>query len=335
MIQDNNNSSTARYSEPEQVDLIDLGIQIWHGKLTVIVCMIVAILLATSYLFFAKEKWTSTALITQPDSGQVSSYANAMNILYDTNAPTITTIQQNLISHFNSSFSALSEKLDNQEKPERLNVEAAIKGQNLPLRVSYVANSAEQAQKILAQYIQQIDDDVVNAVKADLNSSIISRKSELEQLLVSSEKVATEQKALRIAQIAQALTIAEQAKIKTPQVQQAEQVSQDTMFMLGSDALSSMVKNEATRPLTFPDSYYQVRQRLLDVNNLVTTTNSNNNSIVTNFHAYRYVMKPTLPFRRDSPKRAVTMMLALLLGGIVGGGIVLGRNALLKHKQKV
>ena len=41
-------------------------------------------------------------------------------------------------------------------------------------------------------------------------------------------------------------------------------------------------------------------------------------------HAYRYVMKPTLPIRRDSPKKAITLILAVLLGGMVGAGIVLG-----------
>ncbi len=35
-------------------------------------------------------------------------------------------------------------------------------------------------------------------------------------------------------------------------------------------------------------------------------------------------MKPTLPIRRDSPKKAITLILAVLLGGMVGAGIVLG-----------
>ncbi len=51
-------------------------------------------------------------------------------------------------------------------------------------------------------------------------------------------------------------------------------------------------------------------------------------------HAYRYVMKPTLPIRRDSPKKAITLILAVLLGGMVGAGIVLGRNALRNYNAK-
>jgi len=333
MTQDNYKSSTGHSSEPEQIDLIDLIVQIWRGKVTIIVCVIVAILLAVGYIMVAKEKWTSTALITQPDSGQVSSYSTAMNILYGNSAPSIGAIQQDFITRFNSSFSALSESLDNQEEPEKLNIETAVKGQSLPLRVSYTAHTAEEAQQTLAKYIQQVDDSVAKAVEGDLKSNIGSRKNDLEQSLTTQEKVATEQKALRIAQISQALTIAEQSKIKLPQVQQADQVSQDTMFMLGSDALSAMVKNEATRPLTFPDSYYQTRQTLLDVDNLMTG-GKDDEPKVSNIHAYRYVMKPTLPFRRDSPKRAIILVLSVLLGGMVGAGIVLGRNALRNYQPK-
>ena len=45
-------------------------------------------------------------------------------------------------------------------------------------------------------------------------------------------------------------------------------------------------------------------------------------------------MKPTLPIRRDSPKKAIALILAVLLGGMVGVGIVLGRNALRNYNAK-
>lgn len=45
-------------------------------------------------------------------------------------------------------------------------------------------------------------------------------------------------------------------------------------------------------------------------------------------------MKPTLPIRRDSPKKAIILVLAVLLGGMIGAGVVLGRNALRGYKAK-
>lgn len=321
-----NNNLTGRNNEPEQIDLIDLVVQLWRGKVTIFACVIIAILLAVGYLAVAKEKWTSTAIITQPDAGQLANYSNAMNVLYGGNAPQINDLQANMIGRFNSAFSALSETLDNQDEPEKLTIDASVKGQPLPLKVTYQAPTAEDAQKTLAKYIQQVDENISKEVNADLAKSITTRTSDFEQSLNAQEKVAQEQKALRIAQISQALSVAKEANIKLPQVQQADQVSQDTMFMLGSDALSSMVQNEATRPLALSDGYYQTRQNLLAVKALKIEPDS--------VHAYRYVMKPTLPIRRDSPKKAITLVLAVLLGGMIGAGVVLGRNALRNYKPK-
>ncbi len=67
----NNNNATGRSNDPEQIDLIDLVMQLWRGKMTIFVCVIVAILLAVGYILVAKEKWTSTAIITQPDAGRL------------------------------------------------------------------------------------------------------------------------------------------------------------------------------------------------------------------------------------------------------------------------
>ncbi|EOM3337141.1 LPS O-antigen chain length determinant protein WzzB, partial [Escherichia coli] len=321
-ISDNNMSG--RSHDPEQIDLIDLLMQLWRGKVTIIICIVVAIALAVGYLAVAKEKWTSIAIVTQPDAGQLASYNNAMDVLFGANAPEMTDVQAGFIGRFSSAFSALAETLDNQQEPEKLSIDAAVKGQTLPLKVSYTGKTSEEAQKTLAQYIQQVDEGVAKELNADLSMSMETRLADLQKSLAAQEAVAKEQKTLRIAQMTQALKVAQQSNIKLPQVQQVDQVSQDSMFMLGSEALSSMVENEATRPLTFSDQYYQTRQNLLEVQALEVAPDS--------VHAYRYVMKPTLPIRRDSPKKAITLVLAVLIGGMIGAGVVLGRNALRGYK---
>ncbi|EGZ2696090.1 LPS O-antigen chain length determinant protein WzzB [Escherichia coli] len=323
-ISDNNMSG--RSHDPEQIDLIDLLMQLWRGKVTIIICIVVAIALAVGYLAVAKEKWTSIAIVTQPDAGQLASYNNAMDVLFGANAPEMTDVQAGFIGRFSSAFSALAETLDNQQEPEKLSIDAAVKGQTLPLKVSYTGKTSEEAQKTLAQYIQQVDEGVAKELNADLSMSMETRLADLQKSLAAQEAVAKEQKTLRIAQMTQALKVAQQSNIKLPQVQQVDQVSQDSMFMLGSEALSSMVENEATRPLTFSDQYYQTRQNLLEVQALGVAPDS--------VHAYRYVMKPTLPIRRDSPKKAITLVLAVLIGGMIGAGVVLGRNALRGYKAK-
>lgn len=328
MNQHNNNVTQNHIgSNSEQIDLIDLFIQIWKGKVTIVAFTVLAILLALIYLFVAKEKWTSTAVITQPDAAQIATYNNALNVIYGNAAPNITDVQNRVVGRFSSAMSALSETLDNLEQPEKLDIEPAVKGQSLPLKISYVGASPEEAKTKIAQYIQQVDEQIGEELGVDLNDSIKLQIKTLEDSLQTQEAVAQEQKELRVKQISEALKFATEAKVASPQVQQGTDVTQDTLFLLGSEALTSMIKNEATRPLVYSGAYYQTKQNLLDIKNLKVDPKT--------IHAYRYVMKPTLPIHRDSPKRGITLILAALLGGMIGAGVVLGSNAIRNYKTTV
>ncbi|ELW1645442.1 LPS O-antigen chain length determinant protein WzzB [Enterobacter oligotrophicus] len=325
MTQSNNNV-VDRSNDPEQIDLIDLVMQLWRSKWTIVTFVVIAIVLAGAYLLIAKEKWTSTAIISQPDAAQVATYNNALNILYGNAAPSMTEVQTRVIGRFNSAFSALSQALDNQEVPEKLSIEPSVKGQPLPLSITYTSDSAEAAQKQLAQYIQQVDEQTAKELGVDLKDNIKQQITILNDSLENQEKVAQEQKDLRIKQISEALKFADAAKVSTPQVQQTQDVTQETMFLLGSEALKSMIENESSRPLVLSPAYYQTKQNLLDIEKLKVDPAT--------IHVYRYVMKPDLPIRRDSPKKAIVLILAVLLGGIIGSGVVLGRNALRNYKPR-
>lgn len=322
----NNNNAVTRSSDPEQIDFIDLLLQLWRGKWVIAAFVAIALILAGVYLVFAKEKWTSTAIITQPDAAQIGSYSNALNILYGANAPKLTDIQESVITRYNASFSALSQTLENKAEPEKLVIEQSVKGQPLPLSVSYVNGSAETAQKQVAQYIQQVDEQIQKELEVDLNDNIKQQVTTLKDVLSNQETIAQEQKDLRIRQITEALKYAEAANVTSPKIQQTQDVTQESMFLLGTEALQSMIAHESSRPLTLSDSYYQNKQKLLDIQKLKIDP--------TTIHAYRYVMKPDLPIRRDSPKRSIVLILAVMLGGILGSGVVLARNALRNYQPR-
>ncbi|CZZ41706.1 LPS O-antigen chain length determinant protein WzzB [Enterobacter hormaechei] len=322
----NNNNLVTRNNDPEQIDLLDLVLQLWRGKWVIGAFVAAFIVLAFVYITVAKEKWTSSAIIAQPDAAQIATYSTALNILYGGAAPSTLDIQNRAIGRFNSSFSALAQALENQEDPETLTIEPTVKDQGLPLTVSYQSDSAEAAQKQLAQYIQQVDEQTAKELTLDLRDNLKQQITTLNDSLQNQEKVAQEQKDLRIKQLTEALKNAEAAKITAPQLQQTQDVTQETMFLLGTVALKSMVDNEASRPLIFPSAYYQTKKNLLDIQNL----NVNPETI----HVYRYIMKPNLPIRRDSPKKAITLILAVLLGGVIGSAVVLGRNALRNYKPR-
>ncbi|WLI77664.1 LPS O-antigen chain length determinant protein WzzB [Kosakonia sp. H02] len=326
MTNEKNDLTIRNSNDVEQIDLIDVLMQIWRGKWIVVLFIVFSLVIAGIYLAFAKEKWTSVAVISSPDAGQIADYTSAMSVISNNNNFDIDGTQQRVIGRFNAAFSALAETLDNQTIPEKLSISTAVQGQPLPLKVTYQGSSAKEAQRKLAEYIQKIDLLIAKELVSDLNINIKSRAQDLVESLSTQEKVAQEQKDLRIKQISQALAVAKEAEVRSPQVQQTENVSQDTMFLLGSAALESMIKNESSRPLVFSDDYYKTRQNLLDLQTISIKPNS--------IHSYRYVMKPTLPIHRDSPRKALTVILAFILGAIVGSGFVLTRNALRSYQPK-
>lgn len=105
-----NNNVSGQNHDPEQIDLIDLLVQLWRGKMTIIISVIVAIALAIGYLAVAKEKWTSTAIVTQPDVGQIAGYTNAMNVIYGPAVPKVSDIQTSLIGRYSTAFLKWSTK---------------------------------------------------------------------------------------------------------------------------------------------------------------------------------------------------------------------------------
>ncbi|EDR2901302.1 LPS O-antigen chain length determinant protein WzzB [Salmonella enterica subsp. enterica] len=307
---------------PGQTDLIDLAIQLRDGAVTIIVFMLAGILMAIGYLMAAEEHWTSTAVITRPDIGQVAGYYNVMTTVYGKDSPGLPEVQTAIADRFNSAFSALSDSLRNQKEPEKLSAEPSEKGQPFPVKVSYVGTTAGEAQRRLAEYLCQVEEKTVKELNEELKTTIVLHTGFLLSALRQQEVVAREQKDQHIRQLEAALRYAEEAKIDKPHTRNTQYVTQDTMFLLGKDALKSMTENEATRPLTFSDDYYQMKQKLFDIRSLKP-------GIV---HPYRCIMKPRLPVRRDSPKTALTLVLAVLLGGMAGAGMVLGRNALRNYK---
>lgn len=326
MTDERNKLPYRQSNEAENIDLIDILLQIWRGKMVVALFVVLSLIIAGIYLAFAKEKWTSVAVISAPDAGQIVNYTSAMSIVSNDNRFDITGIQERVIGRFNSAFSALSEALDNQDAPEKLTIDTAVQGQSLPLKVTYQGASAKYAQQKLAEYIEQIDQLIAKELVSDLDINIKARADNLLESLTTQERVAQEQKDLRIRQIMQALAVAKESKVEAPQIQQTENVSQDTMFLLGSSALESMIKNESSRPLVFSEDYYKTRKNLLDLQTIEVKPDT--------IHSYRYVMKPSLPIHRDSPRMALVMILALLLGTMIGSGVVLMRNAVRSYQPK-
>lgn len=331
-----NNSVTppSRESVPvakhdEELDLLDLIAQLWRGKMTIIAAVVVFVILAGVYLAFAKETWTSRTIVSQPASGMIANYNASLSVLYTqspTDKPSLPDLQQQFFTRFTATMSALALALQNQVKPQVLKVEQVNKGSNDQFSIAFSAHTAKDAQAQLAKYVEQVNDKIVDSYAADLRRTVGVKTRELTSSLEAQKQVAIDKQQQRLKAIRQALLVAQASDVKSSGLNQAEYLSDDTLYLLGTSALQSMIQNESTRPLVFEQSYYDTQSALLEVTHLKID--------LAHLQSYRYIAEPDLPVRRDSPKRTLVMLLAIILGGIAGSALVIGRNAMASYSLR-
>lgn len=312
----------------KEMTLFDLFFQLWLGKKILFISLIVAVVLAIIYNQAATEKWTSTATVTLPASGQVANYNSALSIVYsDTpqDKPSLSNLQNQLFSRFSASLSALSNSLKNLQDPLIFRV-TPVAGSNDSFDLSFQAPTAKDAQSKLTNYINEVNDQVVKDYGDDIKRNLSVKTRELTNTLDTLKQVAIDKKGHRIAVIQQALKIAQATNVDKLQVNQAEFLSDDTLYLLGSNALNAMVENETTKPLDYNKDYYEAQRALLAVTHLKIE--------VDNLQSYRYISQADLPIRRDSPKKVLIIFLSLILGGLIGSMIVLGRNAVANYRSR-
>lgn len=305
----------------DEIDLLDVIALIWHGKKTVIAVVILFMIAAGAYLALAKETWTSKAIVTLPSSGMIANYNASLSVLY-TQSPrdktSLPDLQQQFFGRFSASMSALAGALLNQEVPQKLKIDQVNQGSNDQISIAFSAQTAKEAQAQLTKYILQVNDRIVDSYADDLRRTLGVKTRELTSSLEAQQQVAINKKQQRLDAIRQALKIAEASDLKSSQLNQAEYLSDDTLYLLGTRALGSMIQNESTRPLVLEKAFYETQSALLEVTHLKID--------LSHLQSFRYISEPDLPIRRDSPKKTLVMLLAIILGGIVGCAVVLGRS---------
>lgn len=325
----------------ENFELIDVILKLWRGKFIVISCIIFSLLLSVVYLKFAPEKWTSTALITQPVAGQLAGYIDVQNAIYGNSAPSISESQKLFLNRFKSSFYALSE--DNSRELggiiifETMTVDRSkvlSQGSSIPLdpslpfKISFTIKgvSAEQVQSSLMALINEANKNAIISLKNDLTVALKSRSLYLKRLMAIEEKISADRKSSYIKDIENALNLAKTFGCSSHQYNELDSLDRNTMFMLGRSNLETLLASEKERPLIYPEKYYSLfhESESLETINVKTIK----------INSYHYLTKPSLPAFRDSPKNSLVLILATLVGFMIGSGVVLGRAAIKKYKQQ-
>ncbi|MEJ5177556.1 Wzz/FepE/Etk N-terminal domain-containing protein [Erwinia sp. MYb416] len=314
----------------DELDLLDVFFQLWKGKWIVIAMIAITLAGAGIYLVSVKSKWTSTAILTQPDAGQMVYYSGILNQLYalndnENNANSNQSkpgqfssgiLQQSLFSRFSASLAA-SSSFDIKVKDKTL---------NYPLSISATADSASHAQAQLSNYIEKVNASLINDYVSEINTNLIAKQRELIASLEAQKNIALQRHEHRVEVFRYALKIAEASDISNSQLNQADNLSDDTLYLLGTHALSAMIANEANKPPVLNKQYYDTQTQLLALSQLKPDAEK--------LQPFTYITQPDLPAAPASPKKSLVLLLAAILGAVAGSAIVIGRNAVASYRQR-
>ncbi|MBJ3591565.1 LPS O-antigen length regulator [Salmonella enterica subsp. enterica serovar Saintpaul] len=195
--------------------------------------------------------------------------------------------------------------------------------------LSFTAPLPEEAQAVLAGYIQYISDLVVKETLQDIRNKLAIKTSyEKERLEMDRVRLKNQLEA-NIQRLNYSLEIANAAGIKKPVYSNGQAVKDDPDFSisLGADGITR--KLEIEKSVTdVAEINGELRNRQYHVDQLLAL---NVNDV--KFTPFKYQLSPSLPVKKDGPAKSMIVILAMLLGGMVACGGVLLNHAMMNRKQ--
>ncbi|MFT0544891.1 LPS O-antigen chain length determinant protein WzzB [Allopusillimonas ginsengisoli] len=339
-----------------EINLLELLVLLWRKKLTIGLFTFSGLAAALIYVFTAEPKWTSVAYVHKPRLEQVSAYLDQRRAMarVDGNKPVDTAaLTQTLFNRFISLAVAKKNRIEflattdyykqllakndsdfrqrfllHMMARENLKVISVDKNQIAPyFELSFSANSPETAQRVLRDYLDWINTLAFRMVDEEfndeLNAQLLSRETELANIEFSLKT----QRENRVAQLEAALHSARLAGLKDYIV--GRNIDGNTvielsdarhLFMLGENYLMAELETARTTPLIYPPRYYEMKRELRELQPL--------RKYEVKTLSYDYQLAPTLPLRRDRPRRLPVVLLGMTVGAMLGGFWVLGRMAI-------
>lgn len=338
------------YSTPknEEIDLFELIVTLWRKKWWIIGCMIITTLLSGLYAFNAKEQWTATAVLNLPRFESMNNYYQGSRLVEgETMTPTTSdNIATKLFQQFvvlASSYDEISgyfkqsdffkssvSGLDDQKQARVLedlvdNMKFTKDKANPFYTVSFSAENAKQAKELLTNYIATVNQKISRSQYAELAGQINGKKQAIEKRMESLKSIALEQREEEIEDIKVALVIAEKADIQKSETAGVMDLNRSNLFLLGKDALEAMLASIEKKPLILDTKYYELQSQRIELEEFKIDDK--------NAQAFSYLKTPFEPVTKDKPKKALILILGMLVGGILGSVIVLGKTAISNYKS--
>lgn len=296
-----------------EIDLLNLIEVLWRAKKTVMAVVFAFACAGLLISFILPQKWTSAAVVTPPEPVQWQELEKTFTKLR--------------VLDLHRAIVALSEKMkavdDNASKKKD---ESAL---YTSWTLSFTAPTSEEAQKVLAGYIDYISALVVKESIENVRNKL-EIKTQFEKEKLAQDRIKTKnQLDANIQRLNYSLDIANAAGIKKPVYSNGQAVKDDPDFSisLGADGIERKLEIEkAVTDVAELNGELRNRQYLVEQ---LTKTNIND----VNFTPFKYQLRPSLPVKKDGQGKAIIVILSALVGGMVACGGVLLRHAMASRKQ--
>ncbi|EBO8096950.1 LPS O-antigen length regulator [Salmonella enterica] len=363
-VKQEKNQSFAGYSLPpansHEIDLFSLIEVLWQAKRRILATVFAFACVGLLLSFLLPQKWTSQAIVTPAESVQWQGLERTLTALrvLDMEVSVDRASVFNLFIKKFSSPSLLEEylrsspyvmdqlkgaQIDEQdlhraivllsEKMKAVDSNAGKKNETslfTSWTLSFTAPTREEAQKVLAGYIQFISDIVVKETLENIRNQLeIKTRYEQEKLAMDRVRLKNQLDA-NIQRLHYSLEIANAAGIKRPVYSNGQAVKDDPDFSisLGADGISR--KLEIEKGVTdVAEIDGDLRNRQYHVEQLAAMNVSD-----VKFTPFKYQLSPSLPVKKDGPGKAVIIILAALIGGMMACGGVLLRHAMVSRKME-
>lgn len=359
--------SDSRYqkiNESDEIDLIELVKNLWKKKLWIILSAFVCTTIAAGYAFTAKEQWTSKSVVIPPkvaNLGDYLSFRSEYASILDIKDFSQDKLSEAVFNDFKTAlfsrslkeaffsqskwFNSYADKNANSEETKQkllfnlvdknliVTVPDPKKDPNsIGVNVSFAAETPKEAQDVLLDYIQFVNQWVVIQNKKDFLADISVVRSGLEIQKNKIKQDAENARQIQLENLTTALDIAKSAGIKdyskslngnisllevslgdTRVPSTDSKLSDGTyLFMLGEQYLQAQVNTLKNAPVVYPLNYYNIEKQTNLLNALEKKVEKEGA-----VSGYYYLSEPDYPVIKDKPKTLLIILAAFLVGFIL------------------
>ncbi len=335
----------------DEIDLRELVLVLWPQKVLILLVTGVFAVAGIVYAMTARQVWTSQAVISEPSVSQVVALQLAVDKLQAimSGSPLTTpefsslerpAIYQSFISAFNSmnnkrdfltqegvyaaemEKNKISHKRDGYALMRTLAESVSAKIQDKTsqeITLSFSAETPELALQRLENYIEFVQQRQLKRKNVELQSIWQNRIKTLIAQYDSVKADTLQKRQEELQRVGYSLRISKAAGVDLP----LERIDSQEIFniQLGAKGLAEKLKimNEIKDPELLNPELGKIRLQLSSLKSLKLQN--------ADFQSFNMIDSPEEPFARDKPKRPLIVVLATLLGFMLGVVIVLVRHA--------